>query len=93
MAEISHQKREKPALEISVVVPMYNEADNLPGTLLRIAETLEPLRQSFEIVAVDFLPHIPPPLLSPPPVMVKPVNTQLLPSPPEKVTTAIVPSP
>ncbi len=43
----------QPAPDISVVVPMYNEADNLPGTLLRIAETLEPLGQSFEIVAVD----------------------------------------
>jgi len=39
--------------DISVVVPMYNEADNLPGTLLRIAEALEPLGRPFEIVAVS----------------------------------------
>jgi glycosyltransferase involved in cell wall biosynthesis len=39
--------------EISVVVPMYNEADNLPGVLLRIVEALEPLGRLFEIVAVD----------------------------------------
>jgi len=43
--------REVP--EISVVVPMYNEADNLPGTLLRIADALEPLGRPFEIVAVN----------------------------------------
>ena len=41
------------APEISVVVPMYNEADNLPGVLLRVVEALEPLGRSFEVVAVD----------------------------------------
>ena len=39
--------------EISVVVPMFNEADNLPGVLLRIADELKPLNRSFEIIAVD----------------------------------------
>ncbi len=37
----------------SVVVPMYNEADNLPGTLFTIADALKPLGRPFEIVAVD----------------------------------------
>ena len=48
---IRNQGRGKPA--ISVVVPMFNEADNLPGTLLRIADALEPLVRPFEIVAVN----------------------------------------
>ena len=39
--------------EISVVVPMFNEADNLPGTLLRIECALKPLGKLFEIVAVN----------------------------------------
>jgi len=41
------------ATKISVVVPMYNEADNLPGTLLRIADAIERLGHTFEIVAVN----------------------------------------
>jgi len=39
--------------DISVVVPMYNEADSLPGTLLRIADELKKTGASFEIVAVN----------------------------------------
>lgn len=41
------------APEISVVVPLYNEADNLPWTLERIARALRLSGRSWEIVAVD----------------------------------------
>jgi glycosyltransferase involved in cell wall biosynthesis len=39
--------------EISVVVPMHNELDNLPSTVDRIVATLDATRHSYEIVAVD----------------------------------------
>ncbi len=38
---------------ISVVVPMHNEAANLPDTLLAIAEELRTQNYSFEVVAVN----------------------------------------
>ncbi len=39
--------------ELSVVVPVYNEAANLKELHSRITATLEPLKRSFEIVMVD----------------------------------------
>ena len=39
--------------EISVVVPMHNELDNLPSTVDRISSILAGTSRSFEIVAVD----------------------------------------
>lgn len=39
--------------EISVVVPMHNEVENLPGTIDRIRDSMTVLGRSFEIVAVD----------------------------------------
>lgn len=39
--------------EISVVVPMHNEVENLPGTIDRIRDAMAVLGQTFEIVAVD----------------------------------------
>jgi len=53
VAHGQRQGRKRPAVEISVVVPMFNEADNLPGVLLNIAHELRPLGRSFEIIAVD----------------------------------------
>jgi len=43
----------RPATEISVVVPIYNEGPNLRELHRRIVATLEALGRSFEIVAVD----------------------------------------
>lgn len=39
--------------EISVVVPMHNELDNLPSTVDRVIATLVSTGRTFEIVAVD----------------------------------------
>jgi len=39
--------------EISIVVPMHNEIDNLPGTIDRIARSLAETHCTFEIIAVD----------------------------------------
>ena len=39
--------------EISVVVPMFNEAANLPGNILSIADALKLTGASFEIIPVD----------------------------------------
>lgn len=39
--------------EVSVVVPMHNELDNLPSTIDRIAAALSESGRTFEIVAVD----------------------------------------
>ncbi|MFH1701150.1 MAG: glycosyltransferase [Candidatus Zixiibacteriota bacterium] len=43
----------KERIEISVVVPMYNEADNLPGNIEKIKAALKILNVPFEIIAVD----------------------------------------
>jgi glycosyltransferase involved in cell wall biosynthesis len=53
MGKTPHPTREPVAVDISVVVPMFNEADNLPGILLQIAGALEPLGRSFEVIAVN----------------------------------------
>jgi len=42
-----------PAVEISVVVPLYNEQDNLEPLLERIRETLSRLDRSYEVIFVD----------------------------------------
>ncbi|MEW5701085.1 MAG: glycosyltransferase family 2 protein [Candidatus Zixiibacteriota bacterium] len=42
-----------PDPEVSVVVPMHNERENLPATVERIIAALVPGGRSFEIVAVD----------------------------------------
>jgi dolichol-phosphate mannosyltransferase len=41
------------APDLSVVLPLYNEADGLPESLPAIRTALEALRRSFEIVCVD----------------------------------------
>jgi dolichol-phosphate mannosyltransferase len=41
------------AIDISVIVPMFNEAANLPGNLLRIRDALKLTGATFEIIPVD----------------------------------------
>ena len=40
-------------VEISIVVPLYNEQDNLEPLLGRIQETLSRLDRSYEVIFVD----------------------------------------
>ncbi len=40
-------------VEISVIVPMFNEADNLPGNIDRIKDALKLTEVSFEIIPVN----------------------------------------
>ena len=40
-------------LDLSVVVPIYNEADSLPSLVQAIADALEPTQLSYEIICVD----------------------------------------
>jgi dolichol-phosphate mannosyltransferase len=40
-------------MDLSIVIPMYNEAENVKTTLDRVEETLTPFQGSYEIVAVD----------------------------------------
>ncbi|WP_456434489.1 glycosyltransferase family 2 protein [Thermosulfuriphilus sp.] len=40
-------------IDISVVIPLYNEEDNVALLLARIKEALEPLGRSFEVICVD----------------------------------------
>jgi len=40
-------------IEISVVVPVFNESDNIPGSLIRMANALQMTGKNFEIIAVD----------------------------------------
>lgn len=39
--------------EISVVIPVYNEEENLPILIPKITEVLKPLDKNFEIILVD----------------------------------------
>jgi len=41
------------AIELSVVVPVYNELDSLEPLVARVREALEPLGRSWELLAVD----------------------------------------
>ena len=41
------------SIEISVIVPIFNEEESIPLMHQRVAESLEPLGQSFEIIFVD----------------------------------------
>lgn len=40
-------------LDFSVVIPVYNEEDNLPELLKRVLESCRPLQRPFELVLVD----------------------------------------
>ena len=39
--------------KLSIIVPMYNEEENAPITIRRIAEVIEPLRITWELILVD----------------------------------------
>ncbi|HMK77279.1 MAG TPA: glycosyltransferase family 2 protein [Thermodesulfobacteriota bacterium] len=45
--------RENPPIDISVVVPVYNEEENLPVLIPQIAEVLKPLGKTYEMIFVD----------------------------------------
>jgi glycosyltransferase involved in cell wall biosynthesis len=45
--------RENPSIDISVVVPVYNEEENLPVLIPQIAEVLGPLGKTYEMIFVD----------------------------------------
>jgi len=45
--------RENHKIDISVVVPVYNEEDNLPVLIPQIAEVLRPLGKTYEMIFVD----------------------------------------
>jgi glycosyltransferase involved in cell wall biosynthesis len=40
-------------MDLSIVIPMYNEAENVKTTLARVEETLASFQGTYEIVAVD----------------------------------------
>ncbi|MGH8011006.1 MAG: glycosyltransferase family 2 protein [Candidatus Binataceae bacterium] len=42
-----------PALELSIIVPVHNEADGLEAFFARLMPVLENLKSSFEIICVD----------------------------------------
>jgi glycosyltransferase involved in cell wall biosynthesis len=43
----------KPSLDISVVLPVYNEQDPLPSVIPELSAVLRGLNRSYEIIAVD----------------------------------------
>jgi dolichol-phosphate mannosyltransferase len=45
--------KENPQVEISVVVPVYNEEENLPVLIPQIAEVLNPLGKTYEMIFID----------------------------------------
>ncbi len=44
---------QSPHLDLSAVIPVYNEQDNLEPLLLELEEVLKPLGKSFEVLLVD----------------------------------------
>ena len=50
---MNHPSREDRSIDISVVVPVYNEEENLPVLIPQIAEVLKPLGKTFEMIFVD----------------------------------------
>ena len=50
---IATKIRVPQTLDLSVVVPVYNEADSIPSLVQAIADALEPTQLSYEIICVD----------------------------------------
>ncbi len=50
---IATKIRVPQTLDLSVVVPIYNEADSIPTLVQAIADALEPTQLSYEIICVD----------------------------------------
>jgi glycosyltransferase involved in cell wall biosynthesis len=46
-------KPEPPTLGVSIVLPVYNEAESLPGLIPELTDALKQLGRSYEIIAVD----------------------------------------
>ena len=42
-----------PPVELSIIVPMYNEADNIENMVFKIRETLAGFNKSWELILVD----------------------------------------
>ena len=38
---------------LSVIVPVFNEAESVPSLLAQISEALNPLNQPYEVICVD----------------------------------------
>jgi dolichol-phosphate mannosyltransferase len=53
MADANRYSHSSVRPDVSVVVPMHNETENLPGTIDRIVAAVAEIGRTFEIVAVD----------------------------------------
>ena len=40
-------------MDLSIVIPMFNEAENVEGTFQRVQESLLPYKGSYEIIPVN----------------------------------------
>jgi dolichol-phosphate mannosyltransferase len=45
--------KSRSSMDLSIVIPMFNEADNVEITLERVKKTLAPFEGTFELIAVD----------------------------------------
>ncbi len=50
---MSHSAEERQEIDISVVIPVYNEEENLPTLISQLTEVLQGLGKSYEMVFVD----------------------------------------
>lgn len=48
-----NQRHDDTLLEISVVIPLYNEEENIPALLERVTRIMEEIGKSYEIICVD----------------------------------------
>jgi len=47
------ERREAPALELSIIVPMHNEASALKALFDRLIPAITPLQMSYEVICID----------------------------------------
>ncbi len=53
LAELSAEELDKATVDVSVIIPAYNEEQRLPQTLLSVTEYLKGREGSFEVLVVD----------------------------------------
>src|SRR5687767_13503576 len=51
--DLRRERATERAVDISVVVPVFNERENLPGLVERVTAALETTKRSYELIFID----------------------------------------